>query len=200
MNPQNDTDTTPADAPLKPEFSRLASIADLSTSKTTIAFEATPEELAALTVRLGVSALNALNGSAILQILPNDDVLVTTTFKAHVKQHCGVTLDPIGSDISTSFTVTYSNEADEDWGLDEEENEDTVSEIEPLEPIVEGKIDLGEMCIEQLALEIDPFPRVQGATFNGYSAVPQGLTPEAFEKKNPFAVLSKLKTKQKNDD
>ena len=119
-------------------------------------------------------------------------------FTANLTQLCVVTLELINSVISSRLTTTYSENADDDWGHDEEEFEDLEAEIEPPEALLDGKIDLGEACVEQLALEIDPFPRVQGATFDGYSADPQGPKAGALEKKNPFAVLSELKTKQEN--
>lgn len=192
-----------ATQPQKPEFSRLVSVADLSTAGTDIDFKAAPGELKALTQRLGVDALESLKGTATMQILPDGEVLMKMRFEAQIKQHCVITLQPMTSDVSHEYTTTYSDEGEEDWGHDEEEFEDMDEHIEPPEPIVEGKIDLGEACVEQLALEIDPFPRVESATFDGYSAVPKGLKPEAFEKKNPFAALSKLKTQkenQKNDE
>lgn len=190
MNPENNT----------PEFVRIANVADLTVAKTTIEFEATPDELKALTKRLLIDGLKSLKGRAIVQILPNDNVRADVSFEAHAEQHCGVTLEPITSNISAAYTTTYSKEIDEDWGLDDEESQDQDEYIDPVEPIIDGKIDLGEMCIEQLALEIDPFPRVQGATFDGYSALPKGLDASAFEKKNPFAALAQLKTTKENNE
>lgn len=194
MNPENNTPTN------TPEFVRIANVADLTVAKTTIKFKATPDELKALTKRLLIDGLKSLKGQAIVQILPNDNVLAEVSFKAEIEQHCGVTLEPIATDISAEYTTTYSKEIDEEWGLDEEESQDQDEHIDPVEPIIEGKIDLGEMCIEQLALEIDPFPRVQGATFDGYSALPKGLDASAFEKKNPFAALAQLKTTKENNE
>jgi len=194
------SDDFEADTPKKPEFSRPVSIADLGGDETTIAFVASPGEVAALTKRLGVDALNALKGQAVLQILPDDEVLMKMTFTAQVDQHCVVTLEPMKSDISAEYTTTYSEDGDADWGHDEEDFEALEDAVEPPEPIIDGKIDIGEACVEQLALEIDPFPRVQGATFDGYSAVPKGMDAAAFEKKNPFAALAKLKTKKENNE
>lgn len=182
------------------EFVRIANVADLTVAKTTINFKATPDELKALTKRLLIDGLKSLKGHAIVQILPNDNVRADVSFNAKVEQHCGVTLEPIKTNVSCEYTTTYSKEIDEEWGLDEEESQDQDEHIDPFEAIIEGKIDLGEMCIEQLALEIDPFPRVQGATFDGYSALPKGLDASAFEKKNPFAALAQLKTTKENNE
>lgn len=194
MNHPNDTAT-----PVIPEFSRPVNVSDLATVDTVMPIEAKPHELSALAERLGVDGIEALKARAVLKILPNEDVLLEMSFSARVQQRCVVTLKPMVSDISASFTTTYSEEADENWGHDEEEFEDLDDAIEPPEPLIDGKIDLGEACVEQLALEIDPFPRVKGATFDGYSTDPRGADAGEFEKKNPFAVLSKLKTKQEND-
>ena len=187
-----------------PEFSRLISVADLTAAVMNIDIEATPGELAALAKRLGVDALESLTGRAQLQILPDGEVLMKMTFSARVKQRCAVTLAPVETDVSAEFTTSYSEDADADWGHGEEEFEDLDADIEPPEPLVNGKFDIAEACVEQLALEIDPFPRVQGATFDGYSAAShgsaQGGNAGAFEKKNPFAVLSKLQTHKKNDE
>jgi uncharacterized metal-binding protein YceD (DUF177 family) len=192
------------DALQQPEFSRIISVADLSGAQTRFSFDASPRELAALSERLGVDALEMLKIHAEMQILSTGDVLANMSFSARLAQHCVVTLEPLKSDISYSFTTSYSDDADADWGHGEEEFEDLDADIEPPEPLVNGKIDIGEACVEQLALEIDPFPRVQGATFEDYStgsigdAQGQNLSESA--RKNPFAVLSNLKTQKENGD
>ena len=198
MKPVPDTPESPT-----PEFSRLIKVADLGAQALNVDVEANAQELAALTERLGVDALERLTGQGTLQILPDDEVLMKMTFSARIAQTCVVTLQPMHSDISSTFTTTYAENADADWGHDEEEFEDLDIDIEPPEPLLNGKIDIAEACVEQLALEIDPFPRVQGATFDGYSAIPHGgahventAAAGDFEKKNPFAVLSKLKTQK----
>ena len=188
----------------RPEFSRAVHVTDLSVAQKCLAFEASPGELAALTKRLGLEALESLAIGAELHLIANGDVLAKFTYTAQIEQRCGVTLQPIKSTISTEFTTTYSVDADSDWGRDEEEFEDLEADIEPPEPLVNGTIDIGEACVEHLALEIDPFPRVQGATFEGYSTdtmgTAQGEIAEVSQKKNPFTVLSKLKPPKENNE
>ena len=195
MAPENDN--TPS---AKSEFSRPVQVSDLTTGETTIDFDAHPKEREALAGRLGVDALDSLQGQAVLQILSNGDVRMTLSAQARVQQTCVVTLQPMVTDASVNFTTTYTQEQDEEWGHDEEQFEDIDDDIEPPEPIENGQIDLGEACVEQLALEIDPFPRVKGATFDGYSTDPGAAQEDAQAKPNPFAVLSKLKTDPKNQD
>ena len=50
--------------------------------------------------------------------------------------------------------------------------------------IEDGKIDLGQYAVEQLALALDPFPRKPGATF---------VQPEEPAEISPFAALKALK-------
>jgi hypothetical protein len=57
------------------------------------------------------------------------------------------------------------------------------------DPIIDGHIDLGALVVEELALHLDPYPRVPGATFQTAAAE---NTPEAAPS-GPFAALADLK-------
>ena len=50
--------------------------------------------------------------------------------------------------------------------------------------IEEGRIDLGQYAVEQLALSLDPFPRKEGAEF---------VQPPEPTEISPFSVLRSLK-------
>ena len=184
---------TQAITPPKPELSRIVRVEKLGLQEYTQDIEASDHERQALAERFKIDSLDALTAQVSLQLLANDDVLMTARFKARVTQTCVVTLDPVESEISANFTMTYSHSPDEEGGHDEEEFADLDDDIELSEPIIDGKIDIGEAVAEQLALEIDPFPRVKGAKFDGYSTGNNGKDEPVPEKKNPFAVLSKLK-------
>jgi len=179
--------------PVSPEWSRLVSVEDLGLQQFSQTIKPTDLELKALIKRFGVDDLAGLTAQVSLQLLTNGDVLLEASYKAHITQTCGVTLEPVVSEVSNEFTMSYSDDADASWGHDEEEFAALDDDIELSEPIVDGKIDIAEAVSEQLALEIDPFPRVQGATFDGYSTGTKAGNEPVPEKKNPFAVLSKLK-------
>jgi hypothetical protein len=58
---------------------------------------------------------------------------------------------------------------------------------DPPDPIVNGRIDLGALASEFLALGLDPYPRKPGVEF-------KSLTEDADDARpSPFAVLGKLK-------
>ena len=177
----------------KPELSRIVRVEKLGLQKYTQDFKANDRERKALTERFKVESLDALSAQVSLQLLTNGDVLMTARFQARITQTCGVTLDPVKSEISSSFTMSYTESPDAEGGHDEEEFADLDDDIELSEAIIDGKIDIGETVSEQLALEIDPFPRVKGAKFDGYFSGTKAESEQVPEKKNPFAVLSKLK-------
>jgi len=179
---------------LKNELSRPVAVADLGNLEFEMDILPSEKELLAVGARLKVDSLDIFGAKVFLKLLPSGEVRLNATFKARVSQICSITLQPVENEISSEFTTTYAHDADEDWGHDEEEFADMDTDIEPPEPIVDGKIDIGEAIVEQLALEIDPFPRVKGATFDGYSTGPVGKDDVLRAKKNPFAVLSKLKS------
>ena len=192
--------TARGDLNQKPEFSRVVKVTDLGTGPQENELSANAVELTALAERFAIDGLDSLEARVFLTLLPNADVRVDAAFTARVRQTCTVTLDPMESDVSAEFTMTYSQNADEGWGHDEEEFQDLDDHTEPPEPLIDEKIDIGEAVSEQLALEIDPFPRVKGTVFDGFSTGPKGEAEAVPEKKNPFAVLSQLKTKQENKE
>lgn len=179
--------------PVRPELSRPVRVDDLGLQKFTLDIEASASELQALGERLKIDALNALSAQISLQLLPDGEVILKAAYQARLTQTCVVTLGPAVDEISSEFETTYSVDGYDDWGHGEEEFDTLDDDIEPAEPIIDGIIDVGEAIAEQLALEIDPFPRVKGATFDGFSTGPVGSESAVPEKKNPFAVLSKLK-------
>ena len=178
---------------INPELSRIVRVEKLGLQEYTQDFQANDRELKALTERFKIESLDALSAQVSLQLLTNGDVLMSASFQARLTQTCVVTLNPIVSEISSIFTMTYTEGADAEGGRDEEEFVDLDDDIELSEAIIEGKIDIGEAVSEQLALEIDPFPRVKGAKFDGYFTGTKAESEQVPEKKNPFAVLSKLK-------
>ena len=193
-----------SEASMRPEFSFIVAVDELSTADRVVQFSANEKERQALAERFNVDGISRLEGRATLKLLSDGDVLMKLEAQAGVQQRCVVTLEPLETEISVDFSTTYTDSHNTqpglDWGHDEEVFEDIDDDIEPPESMYDGKIDVAEACVEQLALEIDPFPRVKGVTFDGYSTDPEGLSVAKSEKPNPFAKLSELKLKQQSDD
>ena len=98
---------------------------------------------------------------------------------AHAVQTCGLTLEPLPADVDRRFSIQLVESAPQET----DEIEVTLDE-DDVDPIEDGKIDLGQYAVEQLALSLDPFPRKPGAEF---------VQPEEPAEISPFAALKALK-------
>jgi uncharacterized metal-binding protein YceD (DUF177 family) len=71
----------------------------------------------------------------------------------------------------------------------------SVDEDDPPELVDEGRIDLGELVVEQLVLALNPYPRAEGADFDA-KVWGNEEDDDVVSGSNPFAALKKLeKTK-----
>jgi hypothetical protein len=134
---------------------------------------------------LGLESLPALKGE--LTVRPwLDGAEITGRFKARVEQVCGVSAEPFEQEVEGAIGLRVVPAGSPHAPADSEHG-DVALDLDAPDPpdVLEGEeIDLAAYLIEHLALEIDPFPRKPGATFD--------YTPDAPEE-SPFAVLKRLK-------
>ena len=104
---------------------------------------------------------------------------LTGRIRARLAQTCGVTLEPLPLEIDDTFAVSLAEAAE----ADEDEIVVTLDDEAP-DLIEDGRIDLGQYAVEQLAMRLDPFPRKPGAAF---------VQPPEPAEVSPFAVLRKLR-------
>ena len=143
---------------------------------------------------IGLAALAGVrdikNAHAVLDVMQvaGDRVRVTGRVTATVGQTCVVTLDPIDNVVDEAVDVTFAPPSHIPVTakvVTKEEGED--ADIpDPLEPIVNGTIDLGQLATEMLFLGIDPYPRAAGVVFESPK---ETVDPD----EHPFAVLKALK-------
>lgn len=179
-----------------PEFSRPLVAADLAAGTTELALEADDRERRALAGRFGLLALDLLR--ATLRLTPSRGgtvVRIAGHLEADVTQACVVTLEPVRSRFGAEFEILYSAEAEAPPEDPRSVTHVFTLEDEVAEPLVGGIIDVGEAVAEQLSLELDPFPRKEGAVFPGISA-PDGNGDDGAGGGSPFAVLAGLKGKR----
>ncbi len=173
-----------------PEFSRPIQVTELAGQRV-FDLKADAEERAKLATRFGLDALDRFVARVVVRpVAGNVTVDLSAHFEADVVQTCVVTLEPVRSTIAGDFEAIFSSTVH----LEEEgDSVDIDPEApEPPEPIVDGKIDLGEVVAERLGLEIDPFPRAPGAEFKGFT-VGADAQERPVERRNPFAALAKLR-------
>ena len=94
-------------------------------------------------------------------------------------RECVVSLEPFETTQREAFSLRFVPEGQESETPDPE-SEDEI-------PYAGGTIDLGEAVVEQLALDLDPFPRKEGAE------LPSEADPANV---SPFAALAALRAKQ----
>jgi uncharacterized metal-binding protein YceD (DUF177 family) len=108
---------------------------------------------------------------------------------ADAVQTCGLTLEPLPVHIDRKFSIQMveatEREPDEDAEIDLELDDDSADQIE------DGRLDLGQYAVEQLALSLDPFPRKPGAVFE---------QPKEPGEISPFAVLKGLQSKDNSGE
>lgn len=99
--------------------------------------------------------------------------------RAEAVQSCSLTLEPLPVTIDQTFALDLAEAVEAT-----PEVEVSIDDDAP-DPIEDGRIDLGQYAIEQLALTLDPFPRKPGAEF---------VQPPEPVEISPFAVLKAFKT------
>jgi uncharacterized metal-binding protein YceD (DUF177 family) len=141
-----------------------------------IAVEASPAERAALAVRMGIPGVLALSCRFRLEQAGHSRFLAYGHLLARVVRTCVVSLEDFEADMDEAFRVCFVAAGEET----DEINPESDDEI----PFEDGVIDLGEATAEQLALTLDPYPRMPEAT------LPENETdPET----SPFAALTALR-------
>ncbi|QPC44917.1 DUF177 domain-containing protein [Kaustia mangrovi] len=174
------------------EFSRPLSVEEVPVEGQEVALEADEEERAALAGRLGLDGLKSLTAYLKVDGWQSGGLHVSGSLAAEAEQTCVVTLDPVERRYEETVERYYLPAG----SLVEEDGEEAVVDAESGEEpdvIAGGHIDLGELVAETLALVIDPYPRKPGASVAEIYPDLAGADGEDTGKKNPFAVLERLK-------
>lgn len=139
----------------------------------------------ALAAALGLAAIDSLSVAFELQ-RRGRKIHVKGTLGADLHYVCVVSLEPFPARIAASISVHFE-EATRTRTRSESLTEVEVPFDEDApEPLMDGRIDLGAITQEFLALELDPYPRKPGASLN--PVVPAQDIPAP----SPFAGLAAL--------
>ena len=165
-----------------PGLLRLSELARGPAKRRVVAGEEVRKELAR---RLGLDGLDRLEAE--VEATPwLDGAKLRGRFDALVRQTCGVTLEPLESRLEGDFDLKILPAGSPNAPAEPEEMVLDPEAEDPPDLIEGAEIDLGALVVEQLALEIDPFPRKPGAEFDpGPQEQPA----------SPFAVLKDFKPK-----
>ena len=185
------------------EWSHLWPVAALKGDEVKVSLSPDDEAKTRLAQRLGLLSLDSLKADIVVSRGANEICYnVKGHFSADIVQKCVVTLEPVVGHVEDEFEAWY---ADPDVAVPlakarhEKLNEKGHGELPILderddpEALVDGKIDLGELITQYVALSLDPYPHAEGAE----EVMKEKLSEdqEEAEVKNPFAALKDWKDK-----
>jgi uncharacterized metal-binding protein YceD (DUF177 family) len=172
------------------EFSRPIAADQIGPQETEREIVANAAERARLVERFGLLALDRLTATLGLKRGRGGLIQVRGRFEAEVVQACVVTLEPVRSRLSESFTVAFGTGSRAAGG----EAVIGLEEEDPPEELIEGRIDLGETVAQQLAVALDPYPHGPGAGDQPEAPAPEDAGAE--KTASPFATLAQLRPRR----
>ena len=171
---------------MQKDFSYPLNIDDLNQQEQHHKLKANNEQLKTLRDILQVEDVKNFEADIFLKLnLKQHTLNVWGTVKALLELKSVVSLENFEKTHAVDFNYCYDTKA-------------TYKDIKELEPsiyddvpdiIEDGKIDLADIAIEQLALQMDDYPRKDGEKFEFVSEFDEETTKQS----NPFAVLQQLK-------
>lgn len=170
----------------RPVLSRPVRVDDLPAEGLEVVVTTGEEERRALAADLGIPSVDALTATYLVRPRSRG-ALVTGSVKATVHQTCVVTLEPIEVQIEEPVDLRFSRDAPEPQAGDSHEG--NPDQPDPPDPILDGRIDLGSVTAEFLALGLDPYPRAPGIAFQDH------IEDDGDE--SPFAALARLRADKK---
>lgn len=176
------------EAPAQVEFSRLISTAEIVEKAAVFTIEADKTERAGLAERFDLRALHRLWAELLITPEAGGLLRLDGHLTADVVQTCVVSLAEVSPPVDVRFSLRFSPE------VTPELSEIIIApgEDDPPELLVGESLDLGRIVVEQLAMALDPYPRLSGAKMAEF----KGKSAEKQEPASPFAALSILKDQQ----
>lgn len=167
------------------ELYRPVDLDEVRRGDMTIDLQASPEEGEAIAAFLGLSDLTSLCGKLTLRARPGRRFTLEGSVSAGYEQTCVVTLEPLKRSLTLEIDRLFEvdgSDLDVDVAPDEAEIPD---------PIPDAPLDIGAVVLEELALNIDPYPRTDGLEPKVFGD--QETTGEAANTDHPFAALAQLR-------
>jgi uncharacterized metal-binding protein YceD (DUF177 family) len=168
-----------------------------------VKINASDEECKKLATRFKIESISSLTARCVIE--PYHDIQyvkysLTVELQANVTQACVVSLEPVAEEIDINFTVLfagpkYFKNLDADNEIDFSQDE---VDVELLGAYGQMQVNIGEVIAQHLAVNLDPYPKKQGAlgTELGVKIASEEEDMTMRKKKgNPFAVLGALKDK-----
>jgi len=143
--------------------------------------EASEAERHALAEELGIPEVQELTADVHVRRLPGEAIAVEGSLAAVVVQADVVTLEPVRQSLDETLELTLVPAET----AAEEQPEAGEGDADAPDLYHNGRIDLGALTAEHLALALDPYPRAPGVEFAAHI--------EDDSAASPFAALANLK-------
>lgn len=173
------------------EFSRIVKVDALPRDGLRQRISASEAERAALARRFALDSILNLEADFVIE-RSGRGVRVAGEARAEVMQICVVTLEPFPAEIVEEVDVRFAPPSDEGRKPPAREEEVRFDAEDEPDPLIDGRVDLGELAAEFIALGLDPYPRKPDAEF--YPPT------EAEDPDSPFAGLPIFKGKAADGD
>jgi len=166
---------------------------DVPNNGMNIKISATSDECCFLAKTMGVVALPQVKAHFKVTRWRRSGLKVVADISVDVIQSCVVSLETIPSSLNEQFEWVFLPAIRPRKGADT----DAVLLIDPLgedpaDPLIDGRIDLGQLLSEHLCLMIDPFIRSENIDFDDLYQNVQKLTEPETSNVSPFAVLKQI--------
>ncbi len=182
------------------EFTRWINVERLGRDPIVFDISASEEECANLAQRLSIVEMLGLVVSGSLSRKSDKSLIeLTGSVKADVVQSCVVSLEPVAQKIEEKFAVCYTFDK-EDINVEDVDYVASLEEDDLPEFISDGRIDVVQAIVEQIALAMDPYPRADDAENTKNAGVLRDAEKEVEtsepEVHKPFANLKDLMNKK----
>lgn len=166
------------------------SVRDIPSAGLDIDRSATSDECGILATELEILGVDGMSVRYRISPAGGGRYRLVGQIDARVVQACVVTLEPVPAKISAPFEVHLVPSEAIAGALSANADEAGTDNLEApvLEPIVNGVVEVGRIVYEELASQLDPYPRKPDANFDWSD--PRGSGDDA----HPFAGLARLRT------
>ncbi len=169
---------------MQKDFSYPLKIEDINQGEQTYKIRANKVQLEVLREILQIPAVNSFEADIKLIFQKKKGILdIKGEVRANLRLMSVISLEEFDKEYKSDFSLIYDTNASYEQIREMDEDiEDDVPDI-----VIDGKIDLGDIAIEQLALVMEDHPRKEGEEFTSI------IEDDSEVRENPFAILSKLK-------
>lgn len=170
------------------EMSHVLRADEVPPSGKNVKLRADAATVEALAARFSVEEVADLAADILLTPLDKNCLSVVGEMRGRVRQICGVTLEPVWTEISQHISAEFQPSAMVAAYVDPEDDMDA----EAPEAMHNGEADIGEWVTQLFAMEVPAYPRAPDAEFDGYGQSADEVAAED-KKPSPFAALAALK-------